>query len=531
VSKLADDMYRMVRGYLNEGGKLLFTGEQAGYNLVQQFVYNTEGGPPYCDSPDVPLGACIPLSNDFLQYYLGAWQSNTLAEADKEGKAKMDGMQASFGPSPFGPLTVSFNGAESADNQDYAYTLSPTSTVLPPDEYPLFRSEGIGGYSLPGPLAPPTGDFYAYSQPGDSAFKRLTRTIDLTGASGGSLKFKTSYITEQDYDFLFVEAHTVGQDDWTTLPDENGHTSDYTGFSCEDGWSTASGDHPFLAHYQTSTAQGCQPTGTTGEWNASHANSNGYQDWEVDLSEFAGEQVEVSISYATDPFVQETGVLVDDTEVIVDGATVASTSFEDGLGGWTAAPPPAGSEQPSNWIRTEALFEEAAGVRTEDTVYYGFGLEGIRGNGARADLLERSLRFLGVTKGGPPITPPPGGGPPGGGPGPGPGADEFVLRIKRKRLKVGPKRRFLVRLRCPETVDDRCQGILTVTAGRDVLGRKEFDIPADKFRNVRLRMGKEAFRDLVEKGPRRARVLLLTRGSDGELRSLEVKRRVKRKGT
>ena len=24
---------------------------------------------------------------------------------------------------------------------------------------------------------------------------------------------------------MFVEAHTVGQDDWTTLPDENGNTS------------------------------------------------------------------------------------------------------------------------------------------------------------------------------------------------------------------------------------------------------------------------------------------------------------------
>ena len=31
---------------------------------------------------------------------------------------------------------------------------------------------------------------------------------------------------------MFVEAHTVGQDDWTTLPDLNGHTSQDTGLSC-----------------------------------------------------------------------------------------------------------------------------------------------------------------------------------------------------------------------------------------------------------------------------------------------------------
>ena len=30
------------------------------------------------------------------------------------------------------------------------------------------------------------------------------------------------YNTEEDWDYVFVEAHTVGQDDWTTLPDANG---------------------------------------------------------------------------------------------------------------------------------------------------------------------------------------------------------------------------------------------------------------------------------------------------------------------
>ena len=29
----------------------------------------------------------------------------------------------------------------------------------------------------------------------------------------------TSYDLEPDYDYMFVEVHTVGQDDWTTLPD------------------------------------------------------------------------------------------------------------------------------------------------------------------------------------------------------------------------------------------------------------------------------------------------------------------------
>ena len=43
-----------------------------------------------------------------------------------------------------------------------------------------------------------------------------------------------SYDTEPDFDYVFVEAHTVGQDDWTTLPDANGNTSQDTGVGCPD---------------------------------------------------------------------------------------------------------------------------------------------------------------------------------------------------------------------------------------------------------------------------------------------------------
>ena len=53
---------------------------------------------------------------------------------------------------------------------------------------------------------------------------------------------------------MFVEAHTVGQNDWTTLPDKNGHTTNSVGQSCDIDWNTV---HPFLDHYQTN------PPGTT----------------------------------------------------------------------------------------------------------------------------------------------------------------------------------------------------------------------------------------------------------------------------
>ena len=73
---------------------------------------------------------------------------------------------------------------------------------------------------------------------------------------------------------MFLLGSTVGQDDWTTLADLNGHTSSdlSTDQSCTGGWSnladTANVLHPFLTHYQTfDPATGtCSATGTSGEW-------------------------------------------------------------------------------------------------------------------------------------------------------------------------------------------------------------------------------------------------------------------------
>ena len=52
---------------------------------------------------------------------------------------------------------------------------------------------------------------------------------------------------------MIVEAHTVGQEDWTTLPDMNGHTTDDTGQSCLIDWRSI---HPFLDNYQTVVTAG-----------------------------------------------------------------------------------------------------------------------------------------------------------------------------------------------------------------------------------------------------------------------------------
>ena len=72
-----------------------------------------------------------------------------------------------------------------------------------------------------------------------------------------------------------------------------------------------------------------------------------------------------------------------------DGATLAETSFETDEGGWTIGPPPPGTDNPANgWERTTEQFQEGAVVATDDTVYSGFGFEGI-------DTPEKRAEFMG----------------------------------------------------------------------------------------------------------------------------------------
>ena len=200
-------------------------------------------------------------------------------------------------------------------------------------------------------VAEPTdGSQFAISQAADSAYKRLQHSITVP-AGGATVDFTMTRNTETDWDFVFVEAHTVGQDDWTTLEDANGHTSQEPGNSCLD-WPDV---HPFIStHYQTVDVDAgtCTAEGDTGEWWAASGPSDGPEEWQVDLGEFAGSDVELSITYASDPVIALPGVFVDEVEVSTGEGT---TSFESGLEGWTVPGPPAGSPGNENdWIVGDA---------------------------------------------------------------------------------------------------------------------------------------------------------------------------------
>ena len=393
VSENQHKLNLAVRDYLNKGGKVLYTGKNAGLAESFALLYGTNGAPDTPCNLETAESGCLALSNDFSQYYLGAFERNRFGGLDDESNP-LDVLGVDR---PLRNLEWGLAGDDSANNQaDGTASFIPTSNILPADEFPQFASWRSAAYDTEGaaPYEPLTGEFQMGSQQADTSYKRLTRTVDLTGADSGSLEFATSYNTETDWDYVFVEAHTVGSnDDWTTLPDANGHTTQDTGDSCPAAWNTL---HAQLDYYQTINADGsCSPTGTTGEWHAATGTSDGWEQWSVDLSAWAGEQVEVSITYASDFSVQGLGAFIDDTTVNVDGTPVAETSFESDLGGWTVPGAPEGSGVNANdWIRTGVLFEVAAATTTEDSVFFGFGLEAIDGDAKRERVMGRVMRHL-----------------------------------------------------------------------------------------------------------------------------------------
>lgn len=395
ASSLAQTELFEIRDYLNEGGKVLYTGQFAGQQYgtgLGTQLYDPFENKQCSSSPDVAL-RCRPLSgsgdnvNDVIEYWFGASIISAGTGQDENG----DLFDVNGVAEPLTGLTWGFNGADSAQNQANTASFLTTSGLLPVNRYPQFASSVAAEWNRPGgPFAPHAGEFYVYSQIGDVSYKRLTRTISVP-ADGAQLSFWTSYDTEPAWDHLFVEARTANGDNWTTLPDINGHTTTNPGDSCPAGWRDL---HPQLDHYQTLNADlTCSPTGSTGVWHAASGNSGGWQQWNVDLSAFAGSQAEVSIAYASDWSVQGLGVFLDDITVSTGEGT---TSFESGMDGWTVTGPPAGSApNGNNFTRTTAAgFPEGAVVRTADTLYFGFGFEGITSTATRNEVMARSMDYL-----------------------------------------------------------------------------------------------------------------------------------------
>ena len=113
-----------------------------------------------------------------------------------------------------------------------------------------------------------------------------------------------------------------------------------------------------------------------------------------DLSAFFGQQVEVSLTYVTDPNTGGVGAFVDDTRVVVNGVTSAD-GFEGPTSAWAVGAAPADSPPPAgNWVIGPKPVNSFAATSTDDTLLLGFGLEQLSTDAERNQLMDKALAGL-----------------------------------------------------------------------------------------------------------------------------------------
>ena len=157
------------------------------------------------------------------------------------------------------------------------------------------------------PVNPYSGSYAFYSNRGDESDMTLTREFDFTDQNGPlSLTFWTWYDLEEDYDYLYLTASTDGET-WQIITTPSGTPEDPSGNSY--GW----------AYNGLSSSFGKEGP-----------------DWiqeKVDISQFAGQKVQLRFEYVTDAAVNGEGFLLDDISIPETGY---SSDFESDDGGWIA---------------------------------------------------------------------------------------------------------------------------------------------------------------------------------------------------
>ncbi len=152
------------------------------------------------------------------------------------------------------------------------------------------------------PVNPHSGDYAFWSNKGDESDMTLTHNFDFTNVQGPiNFQYSTWYDLEKDYDYLYLVASTDNGQTWQIIKTPSGTDQDLSGNSY--GW------------------------GYNGV-------SNGWIQENVDLSQFAGKNIQLRFEYVTDAAVNGEGLLLDDVSI---PQINYQTDFEADDGGWKGA--------------------------------------------------------------------------------------------------------------------------------------------------------------------------------------------------
>lgn len=147
---------------------------------------------------------------------------------------------------------------------------------------------------------PASGSFEYYGGKGDEIDHSMVTTVDLTSAASATLDFDAWYNIEENWDYAMVQVSTDGGDTWKSLSTPNTNSN-----LVSDGYPAILANLP----------------GYTGS-------SNGWIHESIDLSEYAGQSIQLQFRYMTDWGSNLEGFFVDNIKVTAEGSEVLTDGAE-----------------------------------------------------------------------------------------------------------------------------------------------------------------------------------------------------------
>jgi len=273
--------------------------DRFGEDATKAITNNPENGLPSIDDTFKQLGITDPSTGNIITSddVFMDWAAALYLQDKNVGDGRYAYQNYSDVPQTSSTESISTCPQSTLDRSVYQYGIDYI-TIDCAGDYTLQFNGSTSVGLLPADVH--SGNYAFWSNKGDESDMTLTREFDLTGVSGPvDISYWTWYDIEEDWDYLYLEASTDGQT-WEIIKTPSG--TDYN------------------------------PTGNSYGWGYTGSSGNWIQET-VDLSQFAGQKVQLRFEYITDAAVNGEGLLLDDVQV---DAINYQSDFEADNGGWDA---------------------------------------------------------------------------------------------------------------------------------------------------------------------------------------------------
>jgi hypothetical protein len=268
--------------------------DRLGHELYQEFAVSPASGLAAVDAIAAAHGLELSGQSIWLDW-LVALAIHEEAGAPEQYRFGVEGLDT--------PATVFI--------QDYPESVRTTVEQFAADYYAL-AGDGTVSVSFQGSAEVPllgapaaSGQSFWYAHRSNYSDMRLTRELDLTAAESATLEYMVYYDIEHGYDFAYVSISTDGGESWQGLVGERMQ-------------SRAAGDDPSQSAYLEDFY-----TGREGRWLPER----------IDLSQHAGQVIQLRFEYVTDPILTFGGFALDNIAVPEIGFY---DDAETALDGWLA---------------------------------------------------------------------------------------------------------------------------------------------------------------------------------------------------